>query len=54
MDYLSCCLCSFGAKSENELETHIDLDHSDIFKLSNEDFKNKVTNSFFTTSIDLI
>ena len=47
MEHLSCCLCSFDARNELELETHIDLNHSEIFKLSKEDFNNKVPSHNF-------
>ncbi len=33
---LVCCLCKFEAKSDLDLEGHIDSLHSDIFKTSEE------------------
>ena len=30
--YLVCCLCSYRAPDESDLEVHIDSDHSDIFR----------------------
>ena len=30
--YLVCCLCSYSAPTETDLEVHIDSDHSDIFR----------------------
>jgi hypothetical protein len=29
---LTCCLCSYQASTDLELENHIDLEHSDIFR----------------------
>ena len=33
---LACCLCKYKAKSENDLELHIDQRHSDIFAINSQ------------------
>ena len=32
---LVCCLCSYVANSDFDLEAHIDFNHADIFKFTN-------------------